>query len=112
MKKVKTDISKPMIERLASVSADRSIADTPCDVIFSDVPLDDGDRAGRRLEIVDDPIRAALDHTKDNHDQTAMAVRHPYFMVVHWDPCWMRVLRLWDEDQRLRRMGGSERCRL
>ncbi len=97
-----------MIERLASISEGRAIADTPCDVIFSDVPLDDDERAGRRMEIVDDPIRAALDHTEQDHDRTAIAVRHPYFMVVHWGPCWMRVLRLRDEDHRLRQMGGSE----
>ena len=107
--RIKTDISKPMIERLASISEDRSIAGTPCDVIFSDVPLDDDERAGRRMEIVDDPIRAALDHTEQDHDRTAMAVRHPYFMLVKWGPCWMRVLKLWDEDQRLRRVGGGER---
>ncbi len=109
MNKGKTDISKPMIERLASISADRSIAETPCDVIFSDVRLGDDERAGRRVEIVDDPIKAALDHTKDNHQQTAIAVRHPYFMLVKWDRGWMNNLKLWDEDQRLRQMGGSER---
>ncbi len=108
MKKVKTDISKPMIERLASVSADRSIADTPCDVIFSDVKLTRRNAAGRRVEVVDDPIKAALDHTKQYHDQTALAVRHPYFMLVKWDRHWMIALKLWDEDQRLRRVGGSE----
>ncbi len=108
MKAVKTDISKPMIERVASISADRAIGDVPCDLIFSDVKLTRREAAGRPVSIVDDPIRSAMDHTKQNHDRTAIAVRHPYFMVVRWGPCWMRVLRLWDEDQRLRRMGGSE----
>lgn len=101
--KIKTDISKPLIERLASISDERAIADTPCDVIFSDVALDDDEQAGRRLEIVDDPIKAALDHTRQDHEQTAIAVRHPYFMVVKWDRHWMSTLKLWDEDQRLRR---------
>ncbi len=95
-----------MIERLASISEDRSIADVPCDVIFSAGALTKREVAGRPLLFVDDPIRSALDHTKDNHEQTAIAVRHPYFMVVDWGAGWMRVLKLWDEDQRLRRVNS------
>jgi len=97
---IQTDISKPLIERVASISENRSIADTPADRIFTDVELGVIVTGFRDEEIVADPIKAALDYTKANHDKTAMAVVDSYFMVVEWGRHWMDSLKLWDEWKR------------
>ena len=100
--KIRTDISKPLIERLASISENRLLADTPCDCIFTDVELGVIVTGWRDEKIVDDPIKAALDYTAANHDKTAIAVAGAHFMIVEWGPNWMHALKLWDEWARRR----------
>ncbi|KKN70087.1 hypothetical protein LCGC14_0434120 [marine sediment metagenome] len=51
------------------------------------------------VQYVLDPLRSALDHVKENRNDTALVIQDSWFTKVSWGPNWMRGLQLWNEIQ-------------
>ncbi len=99
---------KGLIERLTEITPQQPLKEVAkqAAIIFSDRGLSSTEVSGVRVEVVADPLRAALDEVKKRRSIKAVYVVGKYFGIADWSSRWMRGVRLWwelDIERRRRR---------